>query len=153
MTGSCSVFSYQEPLPALACPPEHWKHHSSSNKMESGRTGAGLCGLTSCPFVWDSSSHTYCAGVMGDGLPLPSQRPGRGSKLYGRPGSPPATQQSGSPRGFCTQSPWKEATCSLHSFLPSRLHVTNNATFKHPAEHMWSFLMALLSQGRLWRGG
>ena len=80
--------------------------------------------------IWDGRVHTYWAGVISDDIPLHSRRPGWGSKLYSRPGSPPALRQSGSPRGFYTQSPRKEGhllstqlpTLKISSFPWSPLH-------------------------------
>lgn len=113
-----------------ACPREHLKHRSLSNKMEPERTGTGLGRATTCPFIWDSPTHTYCPGVIGKDTPLYFQRPGLGNKLSGRPGPLPALDQSASPRGFCTQRSQKEGhllstqfpTVRTASFWWSLLH-------------------------------
>lgn len=118
--------------------------------------------------IWDGRVHTYWAGVISDDIPLHSRRPGWGSKLYSRPGPPPALRQAGSPRGFCTQSPRKEGhllstqlpTLKISSFPWSPLHKQRRLPL--PCQLTWSFLMALEAvavaspterRGRLWRDG
>ena len=63
------------------CPPKHLKHHSSANRCILKGRGCILCRPTPSPFVWDSSIHTSCPGIISTGSPLHSQRPGWGSKL------------------------------------------------------------------------